>query len=325
MSDGAVYKRTTGKGEVYYLDEISREWQHPWFVTGFYDESWKIRIKPGFVNGESPLATSDEVDSDGRNKQLPLTEFPAIPLPKDIFEQPPVAPKFFSSLGVKDPDKPDIEIDLRGSRGITVTIPTQDKSSAADRMLLKAVVFLTQARASHKLVTDIPGNLLLANLVEYSSSWDTSALSSLGRDARINVAKQLPSAGAPSIFDLFSGTIQDDSIDYLPLATLYFVSPPKGKDEPKWKALQEQALSDGPGAGWELYVKHDVFWNIDYANNNKPPINIPSFGTDPFTTFFVGRYTFAPMAALGAMNALVSKALAMAFNGASNGGRFWTV
>lgn len=314
--DGSVYIRTTGNGRraVYYLDEISRKWRHPWFVTGFYEDgSWKIQIKPGFVNGEAAMAGSDEVDEDGRNKVLPLTDYPKIPLRKDIFEQPQKAPEYFKRLGVKDPPKPEVNA---GGPVLSITLAAEEEESPTDRMLLQCVMFLSQARATQKMVADIPGNLLTANLVEYTVTWDTSSLNALGRRARINVAKQIPTAPAPDFMDLLSGTIQDDSIDHLQMATLYFLSPP---------GLTDANPSEGPGASWQLYVKHDVFWNMDYSNKNKPPINIPGFALDAATAFFVGRYTFAPAATLGATNALLSRALAAAFNGASNRGRFWTV
>jgi len=318
MSDGAVYKRTTGKGEVYYLDEISREWQHPWFVTGFYeDESWKIQIKPGFVNGEAPLAPSDELDEEvGDNttfKRMPLTDRPKIPLPNNIFEQPASAPDFFKRLGVKDPEKP--EINTRGG-GVTITVPTQAEEAAGARKMLQCVVFMSQARASQKLDASIPGNLLLANIVEYTVTWDATALFSLGRLPRINLAKELPAAPTGSQNVLFGP--QDDSFDHLPLATLYFVSPPakEGEEPPK---------ETTPGAAYELYVKHDLFWNVDYAAKNRPPINIPGFAIGAGIAAFVGRYTVAPLATLGAMNAASSLLLAAAFNAASNRGRFWTV
>jgi hypothetical protein len=319
MSDGAVYKRTTGKGrrEVYYLDEISREWQHPWFVTGFYeDDSWKIQIKPGFVNGEPAMAPSDELE-DGDNttfKRIPLTDRPKIPLPKNIFEQPARAPDFFKRLGVKDPEK--LDISMGGPSGVTITIPTQTEKTAGARTMLQCVVFMSQARASQKLEASIPGNLLLANIVEYTVTWDDSALSALGRRPRINVAKELPDAPTGGQ-DLLNG-LMDDNLDHLPLATLYFVSPPAKEGE-------EPPEDTTPGAAYELYVKHDLFWNVSYAAKNRPPINIPGFALGAGVAAFVGRYTVAPLATLGAMNAASSLLLAAAFNSASNRGRFWTV
>lgn len=316
MSDGTVYQRSVGKSTVFYLDEVSRRWPHPWFVTGFYDEEvWKIQINPGFVNGEAPLATSDEIDeATGNTKRLPLTDYPRIPLPKGIFERPEKAPEFFKRLGVKDPEKPDIS--MGGPSGVTITIPTQEEETPNARTLLRCVVFMSQARARQKLDVSVPGNLLLANIVEYTVTWDASALFSLGRLARINLAKEVP-APAPEATNLLGGE-QDDTLDHLPLATLYFVSPPAKKGEEPPEATE-------PTATWKLYVKHDLFWNVNYAAKNRPPINIPGFAIGAATAAFVGRYTVAPMATLGAMNATSSMILAAAFNSATNKGRFWTV
>lgn len=321
MSDGSVSIRSTARGRqvVYYLDEISRQWRHPWFITGFYDEEqWKIQIKPGFVNGEAVLAGSDEEDETrpGANKLLPLTDFPAIPLRKGIFERPKRAPEFFKRLGVKDP--PELKVDT-SFEVLAITAPAPEESSADDRTLLQCVVFLTQARATHRMDVDIPGNLLLANLVEYKMMWDSSALTALGGLARISVAKDLPKNPTPDLFDLLSGTVQDDGLDHLLMATLYFVSPRRGDNAGTEEEPKE------PDAKWQLYVKHEVFWNMGYGARNPPPINIPGLGVDPFLAAFVGRYTFAPMATLGALNAMLSRALMALFNSNSNRGRFWTV
>jgi hypothetical protein len=317
MSDGTVYQRSLGNSTVFYLDEISRRWPHPWFVTGFYDEEmWKIQIKPGFVNGDAPLAPSDEIDEAAGNtvKRLPLTDYPRIPLPKNIFERPEKAPVFFKRLGVKDPEKPDIS--MGGPSGVTITIPTQTEETPNARTLLRCVVFMSQARASQKLDVSYPGNLLLGNIVEYVVSWDASALFSLGRLARINLAKEVPATSGE--YQGLLGGEQDDNFDHLPLATLYFVSPPAKKGEEPPEATE-------PGASWKLYVKHDLFWNVNYAAKNRPPINLPGFAIGAATAAFVGRYTIAPMASVAAMNATSSMLLAAAFNSATNKGRFWTV
>jgi len=319
MSDGSVYIRSLSRGRrmVYYLDEVSRKWRHPWSVSGFYDKtaeppSWKIQLKPGFINGESPLAGSDELDEEGKSKLLPLTDFPAIPLGEQIFEQTESAPEFFKALGVKDPQKE--ESNTTGA-GLTITLASPEEASPDDRILMQAVVFLTQARASQKMVAQATGNLLLGSLVDYSVSWDTTALSAFGRRPRIGVAKVLPDSPAPDTLNILTGPVEDDSFDHLPIATLYFLSPPGVVEVPP----------KGPDGTWELYVKHDVFWNMDYANMNKPPINLPGFGLDPVVATFVGRYTFAPAATFAVTQAFVSEALAGIFNSSSNRGRFWTV
>ncbi len=154
-------------------------------------------------------------------------------------------------------------------------------------------------------------------------TWDLSALTALGLRARINVAKDLPKDPTPDLFDLMSGTVQDDGLDHLPMATLYFVSPRKG--EGAGAEGGSEAEPSEPTATWQLYVKHEVFWNMGYGARNLPPFNLPGFGVDPFLAAFVGRYTFAPMATVGATNALLSRGLMALFNSQSNRGRFWTV
>lgn len=317
MSDGAVYVRSSGKGRraVYYLDEISRRWKHPWFIEPFYEvDGWKFVINPGFVNGEAALAGSgeeDDRDTPEREDLVPLTDEPEITIPSSAYKQPESSPEFFKRMGVKDPKKP--QIDLGGPAGVIMTIPNEEEESPDDRMLLRAVTFLTQARATPKLQTDIPANLMLANLVDYTVVWDTTALSSFGNRPRVTVAQELPVTKVPNPLDILAGSFADESFDHLQIATLYFVSPPG------------VTTGDKPDGSWEPYVKHEVFWNLNYAARNRPPINIPGFILDPATAFFVGRYTFAPAATLGATNELVSRALAAAFNEASNRGRFWTV
>jgi hypothetical protein len=318
MSDGTVYARSSGNGRrvVYYLDEISRQWRHPWFVSGSYDaesEGWIIKINPGFVNGEAPLAPSGQRDEDGSIERLPLTDYPQIPLPNNIFERPASAPEFFKKLGVLDPPK--VELNQGPGGQLSITVPTIEEEVEEKRTMLQCVVFMSQARASQKIDASIPGNFLLANIVEYTVIWDTAALNALGRRPRINLANELPAspkAGQNLLSD------QDDNLDHLPVATLYFVSPPakEGEEPPEAKE---------PGATWSLYVKHDLFWNVDYAAKNRPPINIPGFAIGAGLAAFVGRYTLAPAATLGAMMAASALLLADAFNRASNKGRFWTV
>lgn len=317
MSDGAVYVRScSGRNAVYYLDKISREWRHPWHAESFFDEgAWKVKILPGFVNGEAALTGTGEKDdpeTDDREDLVALTELPAIKIPVDAYTRPKKASEFFKRKGVIDPPK-DPEVALGGAGGVVLTMPFEEEVSPDARMLLQAVVYLTQARATQKMEVSIPGNLVQGDLVNYTIVWDTTALSRFGNRPRVMIAKDVPKPSTPSLLDILGGSVNDETFDNLMLSTLYFVSPAGVTDAKE------------PDATWDPYVKHEVFWNLNYAARNKPPINLPGFALDPFTAAFVGRYTFAPAGAIGALNEILARALAATFNDASNRGRFWTV
>jgi len=341
-----------GKGTM--LSALSQnEFEHPWSV---YDiewrtykrdkadvSSWTLRIKPGFVNGIDPLAfgvfaTGGTVAMTGRGKGsalnnvggaalefgggdgqnldqtagsepgfYPLLQGPIIPVTS--FVEPTRIPPFFKDLGVGDAVEP--------------------------RGLLRRDVFLQTARAQFKPSATIIGNLLTGQLVEYGVGFDTTLLNALGNRPRIVQGdffkEELDRQSARADFEsrLALGGPNDDAMDRQFLFSFWLLGPAKklpiyeestavGADDPpdysQWSPYIEYGAA-GYGGGW---------WNFHHAAKNDPPRRFPQLVVDPFLAFFVGRYTIAPMATFGAMEAERQRIFNAALNETSNEGKFWT-
>jgi hypothetical protein len=112
------------------------------------------------------------------------------------------------------------------------------------------------------------------------------------------------------------GSIADDGMDHILIATVYFLAP----------AIKPTAKFDelnGTVPYCTSFVKHYTFWNLGHIAKNTMPLNLPPFGIDPATAFFVGRYT-SFTATNAALEAEQSKIINDLFNATDKSGFFFT-
>ena len=290
---------------------------HPWFTGVEWHEDtgdWWVRVVPGFVNGKPvnvpALAYQDENKQHVVPTLLDDLAWPILPRTyRDIRgrEFGEAVPRYFRDLGVAEEKS---GASAGGALGVTINLSEQ---SAEGARLLRAVdVVLTAFRWTYKLDVSTPGNLVLGQIVDYTVLLDTSQAF---RPPIIGVMPQIPKPEADDSFmQRLMGNFGDEGMDQILVSTIYFVSPPKH--------LATKPLDQVTGE-WTPAVKHNLFWNLGYWSEVEMPVNFKQ-SSDAFLGFFVGRYTVAPQATLGAMEAMFQSVLAAAFNKKPSG-VFYTI
>lgn len=320
---------------------------HPWFTEVAWDSEyveeltgekgkWTANITPGFINGDDPVyrVPADETELEGLKgsngqssvgrvseeyKQLPLCLGPKIRLHR--FKKPDRIPAYLKELGAYDPVSTVKTVETNA--GISLLLNNQEEDDPAKkRAVMKCDIWLSVARPSLQMNADIQGNLLLGQIVDYSATYNFNTVSQLGTRARILTGPESPTTKAAPQTGLLGfavgGTVaEDDSQDNLLICTVWMLSPEGGAAE----ATPQQPESD-----WFPVVQHKLFWNLRHATNNPPPFNYTqSPVVNAGLAAFVGRYTVAPMATIGALNAEADRIFTGVFNSKTNNGIFWSI
>lgn len=321
--------------------------KHPWFTEVEWDSEygadtdqkgiWTASITPGFINGDDPmyLVPESETELDGLKrsngqvstgravdgyKQLPLCAGPKIRLHR--FKKPAgKIPPYLIELGAYDPVSQLNTVET--NNGISLILNNQQEDDPAKkRAVMKCDIWLSVARPSLQMNADIQGNLLLGQIVDYSATYNFNTVSQYGTRGRILTGPESPTAKARPKTGLLGFAIggdvtQDDSQDHLQICTVWMLSPEGGAAE----AIPKQPESD-----WFPVVQHKLFWNLRHATNTPPPFNYTqSPAVNAGLAAFVGRYTIAPMATIGAMNAEADRIFTSVFNSKTNEGVFWSI
>ncbi len=302
------------------LDDDVGQWPHPWHVLlRWVDDKWQFHVKPGFVNGLDPLVTGA---GDDENPHPPLLDVPWIPVhgTRPVGSDGSPVPKFFEKLGVKRIKPPaDVTLGNFDSFNLGSLLAAEDEAKSS-RKLVAFDIVLTVARATYSLSSTIDGNLVTGHLVEYSVGYDTQALNLFGTRARLLQAQKMEEKQPLDLTTRLAGIVGDDGLDRLHLATCYLLGP-----APTDQSAEESEAPSEPDKNWTAYVQHKCFWNLNHKAKNAPPVNVKQSTTDPFLSYFVGRYTVAPMATMGAMEAEMQRITAAIFNSTANEGVFWSI
>ena len=308
-------------------------WHHPWFTSPAWNPDagssgrWECTVTPGFVDGVDPRVPAAEAEEaarleaqkkgSGKGVTLGLCDQPKVPFHqyKTLTDQ---IPKFFQVLGVKA-KKEKVTINAAAEK-ITWDITSAQDTGPKERWLQQAQVYISKARATYKMETTIQGDFITGQIVDYTVGFDMYSLEKQGTRARIYTAGEMPPTYRANLVDRLAGVYGDDGEDRHVVATVFFLSPAdfKPPDDPK-------ATMPPPDEKWTPYVRHTLFWNLCCKAKNLPPVNVKQSPKDPFLAWYVGRYTVAPMATLGAMDAEYQRLLTAAMNSSTNEGHFWTI
>lgn len=342
-TDAVFWRKTGRRGDrIYWRNQPPRNISHPWLtrvmrssqervigqddkgndVTG-QDRVWAVTINPGFVNAEEPIYHRQYLEKhivDGAIKMkaayedVSLLDGPEIIIMnrRSNFATTGTPLPFFREMGITGTDS-GVTV---GESGITVDATVEKPK----RRLLQTVIYLALARPTQRLEATIPGNVLAGDTIDYRVIYDARALQATGMRPRIEVNGVMPqSPPAGTIGRLY----EDSGFDYLEICTVYFVSPEDftastNENDPPFKR------GDVPTKDWLPYVKHNLFWNLNYAPKTEAPWQSVGGLLDMTVAAFAGRYTVAVGAIASSIDAAIDEALSMAFNAASNRGRFWT-
>ena len=286
---------------------------HPWHTSLAWsegDQLWKARIVPGFVNGKPPevpalrytVTEPGQPGRPGKSVEVTPTLLDELPIPitatREIrgAESGESVPRYFRDMGVREEKS---GASAGGAMGVTINL--SDHEEEGERLLRAADIVLTAYRATYQMNVTFPANIVLANIVDYSVGLD---ISNAFRPADIRAMPKIPSSRENTFFDRLQGIYGDEGYDQILVSTVYFVSPPK--------SVATKPL-DAVTGEWTPVVKHSLFWNAGYWCEVEPPKNFQQLSSTG-ALLFVGRYTLAPAAAFGAMEAEMQRMVAATFN-----------
>jgi len=335
---------------------------HPWEMDVIFDPSakcWKLSIEPGFINAMDPRFPRAESEYLAKQKQGSGTSRPvynnsgrllsgveigimdADPVTinagdwKDINEppigapsNPDVIPAFFKQVYKITPppviSESQINAALQGNANSLIT--TLSDITPPSRLLYKCDVWIEQARTTYTVNADIPGNLVTGDLVDYRVDIDSSSLL-LGNRPKVVIGPIIPTKTIfPKIgqtnFAYIDSKGNQLGIDFLQIGTIYWLSPDRTTS--KLKVSSPNDVSDEGFATWTVFTRHDLFFNLSYYKKNVIPFNLQQQTLDPFLAWFVGRYSFAPAATIGAAGALEQEIINNISNQVDQSGMFWT-
>lgn len=328
-------------------------WRHPFRHSLRYDYDdgeWRYQVRPGFVNGKPVDVTTahdlisdrtklrlepdneaedyagnvrrDELTDSLRGKKTPppvayLTEYPDIRVPglrniglgstptgiaSDSSGRPVASyekvPEFFVERGVLELTPENVNNILAGE------LP-------ADRRLLRAFdTWITHDRLQAKVEWNY-GIVLDATVAHFNVLYtrDTPANNHAYMD---HGSEYVPQPSPETYFNsVLSGAVDDNDRDELKMATIYFLSQPG------------EELISPTDYSWEAFVKHDVFYNLNYAGRNP----LPPVANEPITllTGLAAGIGNPVIGAILASNNDMSNAARQAYNSRSLEGRFWTI
>ena len=332
-TDVILSKQTGEHGPtLYYRNKpVGRIFAHPWYcAVARTGDGWDVQIKPGFVNGIAPIVQQKVKEKRIKDGVLVIVEVlndiglldgPVFKIEKEIknFIGTATPMPFFVEMGAVNPSSGGGV--MVGDSGVQLEATNDEGGGRKEKSyLLQTVIYLSIARATHRLETVTSDGVLTGDFVDYKVTYDTRSLQTSGQLPRIQCNGVMPEQAEAT--GLLRG-FEDSGFDQIEIATVYYVSP-KGFAASQEKDATPQERGLIPGDDWEVYVAHNLFWNLFYQMKTIPPVNLPGGLLDLTTAAFTGRYTVAAGAIAGAINAQLNEALAAAFNDTSNRGRFWT-
>lgn len=252
---------------------------HPWRISTNYDTEerrWVARVHPGFVNGIPAEAAGELLVN---YPDIPLTAFRNV-LGQDGGRIPP----FFAAMGLKRE-----KVALPNDMGV---INISEESSSAQKLLACDFV-LSAFRPTVSMDITFPGNLVTGEIINYALRWD---ISQAFKSPSVGVVMKWEPPKPPSMLERMLGIYRDEPFDQLLIGTAYFLSP-------------ENPKTDMPDDEWQPFVEQSLFWNLTHYWPKDPPKQFPQVPLGLSTAMFVGRYTVAPAATFGLIQAEMQKAI----------------
>ena len=268
----------------------SSKWHHPWYTHVIWQavtKQWVAVLKPGFVNGKAPIVLvtyaeaqaqadegtgvdyginpltgepyfsagifnpprpdKDEAVGPGTTLAVPLYFNPEISLKwRNIgWDGESSVPDYFSDRGVNPPPKGQTFDENFNPNPVNLADSTPPKGN---RLLRAASIILHQPRqALTSTITLEPG---IATGI--SNVTQTLGIRSAAPGDALKVFSGYLSATAASQIDPLSGDYEEPNFDEITISTVYLLSPP------------DAIPGSAPDATWQPYVKHSLFWNLNY-------------------------------------------------------------
>ncbi|EDY16675.1 hypothetical protein CfE428DRAFT_5788 [Chthoniobacter flavus Ellin428] len=311
----------------------SNQFKHPWFTTPSWSGSaqqWVATVQPGFVNEACPIyrATVAEQQAVGNPWEInPLTGEPffsasvfnsqqstlnsqlSVDLP--LYLTPAIALNFYGIGwdGDGNAGVPDFFVQLGAARlpaGKSVdTAPPPDNL----RLLRACDIWLHQPRSGLTSSVDLNPSGFITG--QGSVQQTLSIASPAPSDVLRVLAGTFQPIDQTAAIDPLSGDYTEPNFDELLISTVYLLSPPN------------TPIGTEPDGSWTPYVRHNLFWNLQWAQPFFQPIS-----NDPGTPFIPPLAGGVAQIAIGFLASSINDAAQQALNilqGHSMAGSFWTI
>lgn len=319
----------------------STQWKHPWFTQAMWSGSancWVATVKPGYVNQQTPIYRATVAEQQSLNnpwENNPLTGQPffsdsvfqnssdaaaqntTLDLP--LYLNPAIAlnpyaigwdgdgnagvSDFFINLGAARAPKDTSLSDLLNGETSTAEPPPPNL-----RLLRACDIWLHQPRSGLTSSVDLDPSGFI------TGQGSVNQTLSIASSASSDVLRILQGAFTPIDFsaaiDPLSFDYTEPTFDELLISTVYLLSPPN------------VAPGSEPDATWTPYVKHNLFWNLQWVQ----PF-FQQLDNDPGTPFIPPLAGGVAQLAIGFLASSINDATQQALNilqAHSMAGSFWT-
>lgn len=269
----------------------------------------------------------------------PLLQGPVIPVTSFLKTFTRIPP-YFKALGVQETAKnfADAGLSVNVAGGITMNLTPSGQKETPPRQLIGQDFWLSIARAAYEPNVRLVGNLITGQIMDWTVGFDFSELQRVGMRPRLQqgdfeaMARGRESRRTDPRMRLQTGGPVDDPYDYQFLFTFWLLSP---EIKPQLDAGRPGApvQQTPPLSQWEPYIEYGVgsnttgnsgggWWNFYHGAKNEPPLNFNQLNLTVLGAL-VGRYTFAPQATQGLLEAEQQRIFNAMLNATSNEGKFW--
>lgn len=312
-------------------DPGKRVWRHPWSIATTWAADpgeWRIRLRPGLVNGHVATITMRDRDAKtrlpdpaqaGKLPPLPVElsdDFPphlvaawrnpqasaglTATLSGELVELPGEGfPKFFDRLGVKPA--------ARGSRVLDDAVPDPTRT----RQIRACDIFLSTPRIASVQSIDIGAVGATSQSVTISTTYNATRASQAANRYRLLAVPRWIPPQEPTALDRLFGTAVEPQTDECLIATLWIVSPPDAPD---------LAIPDGT---WQPIPQYHTFWNLAHAAR-RPVLAVPNDPLRLDVPLALGTGQSLVNALLDPINQQFNQ-ISQYLEKSSTKGEFWTV
>ncbi len=335
-----------------------RVWRHPWFTVAQWmplKKAWCAFVVAGFVNGVAPMVRTTAGDlreargtffgqlADARTGAAELAQLALLAvgggddagladnasLDVPLYQNPPIGlhqwrnigwdgsaavPQFFLDRGV---NKPQAAVSGNADTGLTVNTGKLD-APKGNRLLRACDIIVHQPRtALTSSITISPDGGMVTGLSAVNQTLgfrDAAANDRLKIQTGTYSAFQQNKLNFSGATNVMASDYEEKNWDEVLVSTVYLLSPPDAAPESQ------------PDATWQAFAKHNLFWNLAWA---QPQVQ-PFFNMDIFRSITGLVSVLGGGAGVGLVNfiaASINDATQGAYNilqAQSLSGSFWT-
>lgn len=248
--------------------DASHDFRHPWWGTPSWNadsQRWEAYFKPGFVNGLDVVVANAE----GSHTSLVAEVQVGLPLVwRDVVRSGQLLATESGKILVRPGEGYPAYFDLLGAKlveGARELGDDRPEDPTRTREVRACDVALAVARIAANQQVTVLNPFTEQATIDIQTVFDNSYLRANAASPRkLQAHAKWASPQDPTAAELLGGVGIQPQTDEILICTVYALSPPDAPADAQ------------PDAGWELFFKHRVFWNLAHAPKNVLPAGAPS-------------------------------------------------